>query len=329
MEKDTRSRKWQITINNPAGKGYTHEAIKAILHGLKGLTYWCMADEVGENGTYHTHIYICSNGAVRFSTLQNRFNGAHMEMAKGTSSQNRDYVFKEGKWEGDKKKETNLSETQEEHGECPVERQGCRNDIHDLYAMVKEGLTDYQILEQNPEYMLSLDKVERTRQVIKEESYKNEFRELEVTYIYGATGTGKTRGVMEKYGYASVYRVVDYEHPFDGYRGQDVVLFEEFASSLKIHNMLLYLDGYPLELPCRYANKVACYTKVYFTTNVGLLEQYASIQRESPAVWEAFLRRIHKVVEYASEDIKEYPAKQYLRDVAGWHPVDKNFWERL
>ncbi len=32
-------------------------------------------------------------------------------------------------------------------------------------------------------------------------------------------------------------------------KGQDVIVFEEFRSSLKIQDMLNYLDGYPCELP--------------------------------------------------------------------------------
>ena len=79
---------------------------------------------------------------------------------------------------------------------------------------------------------------------------------------------------MEKYGYQNVYRVTDYDHPFDSYKGQDVIVFEEFRSSLKIQDMLNYLDGYPCELPCRYNNKLACFTKVYIITNISFNQQY-------------------------------------------------------
>ena len=67
MEKDTQSRKWQITINNPLEKGFTHDRIKEILSSLK-LVYWCMADEIGENGTYHTHIYILNTHITQTNT---------------------------------------------------------------------------------------------------------------------------------------------------------------------------------------------------------------------------------------------------------------------
>ena len=59
--------------------------------------------------------------------------------------------------------------------------------------------------------------------------------------------------------------------------------------------MLNYLDGYPVELPCRYANKVACYTKVYLVSNIPLDEQYPNVQQNEPESWKAFNRRIHEV----------------------------------
>ena len=302
-EKDTRSRKWQITINNPKEKGLTHEEICKRVGDMRGILYWCMADEIGDEGTYHTHIYLHGVNAIRFSTIKGKFDGGHFEMAKGTAQQNKDYVAKDGKWLNDRKHETCVDGSFYEVGECPVERQGKRNDLDDLYAMIKEGLSNYDILEQNPSFMLNLDKIERARQVVNEERYRHDWRELDVTYIYGTTGTGKTRGVMERYGYESVFRVTDYLHPFDNYKGQDVIIFEEFRSSIRVADMLNYLDGYPLELPCRYSNKVACFTKVYIITNIPLSEQYTNVQKESPETWLAFLRRIGHVVQYKAHDI--------------------------
>ncbi len=293
--KDTRSRKWQITINNPKEKGFDHERIKEQLGTFKSCVYWCLSDEIGENGTYHTHIFMACSDAVRFSTIKKKFERAHFEMAKGTSKENRDYIFKEGKWEKDKKKETNLPETHEEFGDMPVERQGQRNDLIDLYDMIKQGLSNFDIIEENPAYMMHIDKIERARQIVKEEKFKNVYRDLEVTYIWGDTGTGKTRSVMDQYGYENVYRITDYNHPFDSYKGQDVVIFEEFRSSLKIQEMLNYLDRYPLELPCRYLNKIACYTKVYIISNIPLTCQYDYIQQQYPETWEAFCRRIYNI----------------------------------
>ena len=107
---------------------------------------------------------------------------------------------------------------------------------------------------------------------------------------------------MEDYGYDKVFRVTNYEHPFDSYKSEDVIVFEEFRSSLKIEDMLNYLDGYPLRLPCRYADKVACYTKVYIITNIPLEEQYPSVQQNHPETWAAFLRRINYIQHMEAEN---------------------------
>ena len=58
MAKNTRSRKWQITINNPIEKDFTHEKIREKIDEFKSRIYACWCDETGEQGTYHTHIYI-------------------------------------------------------------------------------------------------------------------------------------------------------------------------------------------------------------------------------------------------------------------------------
>lgn len=173
--------------------------------------------------------------------------------------------------------------------------------------MVKEGATDLEILEVHPRAMMYLDKIERVRQTLTAERYATEFRQLDVTYIWGPTGTGKTRGVMEQFGYDKVCRVTDYDHPFERYNGEDVLLFDEFRSQLRISDMLNYLDGYPIMLPCRYANRQACYTKVYLISNVPLENQYRGVQMDEPLTWQAFLRRIHHVVEYTAEGCNAEP----------------------
>ena len=288
------SRKWLITCNNPLDYGYSIDYCQAALSAaLKNIEYWCYSDEVGEQGTPHFHLFLYRKNPIKFETLKKRFEHAHFDVAKGTCSDNRDYVFKEGKWLVSKKSETNIRDSHFEYGELPVERQGARNDLADLYDLVIGGASDIDIINDNPNFILHLDKFDKVRQAYREKQYSSTFRQLEVTYIYGDPGTGKTRYVMDKYGYNNVYRVTDYVHPFDYYKGEDVILFDEFRSSIKVVDMLNYLDGYPLMLPCRYNNKVACYTKVYIISNIPLNKQYPKVQLEEKATYIAFLRRIN------------------------------------
>lgn len=308
---DKQSRKWQLTINNPVKWGLDHIRLKEILATIKPIQYWCISDEMGR--AHHTHVYIACSSPIRFSTLKNKFPQAHLEIARGTSEQNRDYVFKQGKWEKDRKKETNLSDTHEEFGELPIERRGARNDLIDLYDMIKEGASDAEILENNPEYLNQIERMDKVRQTIVQDRFKNTFRKLKVLYIFGTTGAGKTRNIMEMYGYENVYRITNYLHPFDLYKNQDVVIFEEYRSSLPLSDMLNYLDGYPVILPCRYNDKMACYTKVYIISNIDLLNQYEDVQRLEPETWKALLRRISNVIKYnADGSTNEYTVKEYL-----------------
>ena len=85
---------------------------------------------------------------------------------------------------------------------------------------------------------------------------------------------------------------------FDAYTGHPVIVFEEFHSQIPITSMLNYLDIYPVMLPARYYDRVACYTTVYITSNIPLEQQYTEIQRSKLETWNAFLRRIHTVTEY-------------------------------
>lgn len=177
-----------------------------------------------------------------------------------------------------------------------------KGELQFIYDMIESEYTTAEILRTFPQAIRYLEKIDRTRQILIEDEYKNMWREMSIFYIFGKTETGKTRSVMEKYGYGNVFRVTDYTHPFDNYKNQKVVIFEEFRSSLRIQDMLNYLDGYPCELVARYNNKIACYMKVYIISNIPLEQQYTNIQTESPSTWLAFLRRIHKVIWY--QDVK-------------------------
>jgi hypothetical protein len=173
--------------------------------------------------------------------------------------------------------------------------------------------------------ILEIDKIDKVRTTILTERFKETVRlDLEVVYIFGKTGTGKTRGVLEKSGYSNVYRVTDYVHPFDGYNCQSVIAFDEFRSSLRLKEMLMYCDIYPIELPSRYANKFACYNKIFIVSNWKLEKQYSELQREDKETWQAFLRRIHKIIHYENVDkIVEYSSvKEYLERNNNFIEVD-------
>jgi len=307
---DTRSRKWNITINNPEKYGFTHDVIEVKLKELQSLVYYCLADEKGE--VYHTHIYVHFNNAVRFSTIKNVFESAHIEQAKGTSQQNKEYIEKTGKWENSEKCGTKIDGTFKEYGTLPNERQGHRSDMEELYYLIRSGATNVEIYEQEPEYMRHHHLIDKVRQEYRYQENKNKFRKLDVTYIFGKTGLGKTHMIYENNEIDEIYRVTDYKHPFDNYIGQKIMVFDEYRSQLKISDMLNYIDKYPLTLPARYNGKQACYEIVYILSNWALREQYRGIQTDDYKTWEAFFRRINKLQEITENGIIEHDIKEHV-----------------
>lgn len=324
---DTQSYMYQLTINAPIEKGYTHQKIIEILrNNFRTLSYFCMADEQGAQ--FHSHVFVVFSSRVRFSMIKRYFPEFHIETCKGSVSDNVCYIKKSGKWELDEsKQEKTIAGSFESFGAQPPDSKGRRNDMSDLYQMISDNMTNAEILAVNQDYILQIDKLDKVRTILLTERYKDAVRlDLEVIYIFGVTGTGKTRGVFEQHGYSNVYRVTDYLHPFDSYNCQPVIVFDEFRSSLKLKEMLLYCDIYPIELPSRYTNKFACYNKVYIISNWELERQYPDIQREDQESWQAFLRRIHKVIHYESADstIIFSSIKKYLERITDFKEIDSS-----
>lgn len=311
MARDEAHRKYQLTFNNPEKLGFDHQTIKTTLGTLQTCVYWCMCDEIGnETGTLHTHLYMAFKNPVMFQTIQQRFYGAHIEPAKGSHRENRDYLLKEGKWADDAKHETSMPGTFEESGELPPETSKRQKQSEEIWDMLKNNASDYDILQKFPSAMTQLKYIDMARQVVLDKKFGDDFRSIHVEYIWGKTGVGKTRGVVEKHGYRNVFRVTNYKNPFDGYRGQDVILFEEFRDSLPIAQMLTLIEGHPDRLPCRYNDKVACYSTVYIISNIPLEKQYLDTQFREPETWNAFRRRINSVKELlpAKPDVPEWAA---------------------
>jgi len=304
MHNNSQSRKWLLTINNPQDCGLNHDTIIEILMRFS-VEYFCLADEVGQKGTPHTHIFLQLRSATRFSTVKNRFPTAHIDRPNGSAVQNRDYIMKCGKWSDSDKAETSVAGSFYEYGTIPPEKSEKNPQMFQLIEDVREGKTTVEIVDNAPNMAFRIKDIDALRQAILSERYAAENRNIEVCYVYGATGTGKTRGIYQKHNGRDICRITNFRVgrgiTFDAYSGQDVLVFEEFNSQIPIEEMLNYLDIYPLMLPARYSDKVACYTKVYITSNTSLYKQYTDAQYNRPETWRAFLRRISTVIEYHAD----------------------------
>lgn len=282
-------RRWFLTINN---EERTLEELSTYVQNLEHFKYTMFQREVGEKKeTPHIQMFIVFNVPKRFNTIKNYFPTAHIEEVKGTNAQARDYCSKS---------DTRV-EGPVELGAFAEERS--RTDISNFMELVKLR-TDYSDLERlYPKlYFDNINKLDKIKENDRLDKFKKKLRDVSVTYIYGEPGIGKTSYIINNHELGTFYNVPFYKYGnFDGYDGEDIIVFDEFTGQIEITLMNKLLDRYPMMLPSRYANKVCCYTKVYIVSNLPLSSLYLN-EREN-GLYNAFLRRIHTVIRFDKKGI--------------------------
>lgn len=306
-KRDGQARKYILEFNNPTEHGVTDETIKEGIEALSGLIYACGGDHIGgQRGTPHKHVYLQTKSPYRWTTIKKLFPGAtDIQAAKGTAQQSRVYIRKEGKHS--ERAAEYVKGSFWEIGECPLEQPGKRTDLLRLKEMIQEGMTVGQILDEEPKWFTRVRDIERWRHEAIFEEYRTKTRSVRCRYIYGLTRSGKTTGVIREYGIEKIHRVTDYEHPWDNYRGQKILVLDEFDSQLRMSVMLNVLEGHPQELPARYFNRHACWEEVVVISNKPIDQQYAQIRKESPDVWDAFEVRFASVECWRREEVHWAP----------------------
>ena len=281
-EQDSMKRRWCLTINN---EERSLEELAKYIENLEHFKYAIFQREVGEKKeTPHIQMFITFNVGKRFSTMQNYFPRAHIEPAKGTNSQARDYCSKN---------ETRI-EGPVEIGTFAEERS--RTDIVNFMELVDLGTSKTELKKLFPSlYSKMINNIDRIKEDTRYDEQKTKIRNVEVTYLYGKPGVGKTSYIISKHPLGTFYSVPFYGNGnFDNYDGEDVMVFDEFTGQIKIPLMNKLLDIYPMMLPSRYSNKIACYTKVYIISNLPIDDLYRD-ERES-GLFDAFLRRVHTII---------------------------------
>ncbi len=269
-----------------------------------GAVLYC----VSALGLEHLHCVFESNKAYRpLTVLKRLFSKIHIEVTKGSKKDVEDYINKVGKFEEKGEKIIAKSQVGEIIG-C----QGKRTDLitlDEIKELISEGLTPREIFLKYPK-------------ALKEEKAVNwlffdrrcqdipRVRNVDVYWLCGRTGCGKSYKYVElceKYGDENVYLVSDYQHPFDNYIGQDVVVFDEFRGQFRFADMLMYLDRYIRDINARYFNKTCIWTKVYITSPLTPYHVYNNNEGEDKK--EQFYRRIKEIVrcfKYEKKDCTVY-----------------------
>lgn len=189
----------------------------------------------------------------------------HVETSQGSQAQNITYCSKP---------ETRYKNQHFTMGE--PKNPGKRSDLTTLANIVTEGATDEDILNLNPSYFRYDRLIDKIRQV-KMASFKTKLREVEVIFITGESGAGKSQQVWEAIQGKEYYIPPPPKNKtlwFNGYTGQDILVLDDLNSDDLARVLLLRLtDRYPLTLETKGNVVHACWTKIYITTN-SVLEDW-------------------------------------------------------
>jgi len=115
--------------------------------------------------------------------------------------------------------------------------------------------------------------------------------EKRVYVFYGATGTGKSRTAWESGGPDS-YPKDPRSKFWCGYRGQRVVIIDEFRGGVDVAHLLRWLDRYPLFLEIKGASVPAKFDTVYITSNLHPEQWYPDLDAETKL---ALIRRFTEI----------------------------------
>lgn len=180
-------------------------------------------------------------------------------------------------------------------------KQGQRNDLLSLKRAMDEGRDPRQlmmedeffgVLSRNMNFAVNYFATKRQREMAAVD--------LEVQVFYGGTGTGKTKKAYEELGMdphqtwtwspgaGSVF--------FDGYTGQDHVIFDEFRGQIPLGQMLRLLDIYPVLVQVKGSTVPWSPKKIIITPPVAPEEWYNTEGKDYAAA--QIRRRLSKVVEF-------------------------------
>lgn len=315
MGKDTQSTRFFCTFNNPQEYGYDYDTIiKTLLENFSTFIYGCICTEQGS--TLHYHLLMVFSSRVRWSMITKHFPHVDVRKAKGSISQCKQYIMKSGKWEeNEEKQHTIVKGSFQEWGIQPLDKG--ENDTAELLKMIQDGFSNAEIYNTNSEYIKQASIIEKIRYDIKSDEMEGKLRlNLEVTYIQGKTGTGKSRYIFENFDNVCVITNYTGTGTFDGLKPtHDVLVFEEYRNSLTLKEMLSYCDIYPISARSRYADKPIYATKIFIISNWRLEEQYKEEQVTDAESYQALLRRIHKVMVFhdKGEYIKYESVDEYFK----------------
>lgn len=268
-------------------------------------TYICWApEECPETKKPHFQGYVYFKNPRSPSALKSKFKGHWIQPANGQAIQSKRYC--QGPWEGTDHrtglyKVKPLNHDFVEEGELPS--QGQRVDIYAFHKAIQSGRRGRDLSVDHLEARAKYPRLEATLIMEEDEAraqqlYRDGFCN-EVHVRWGKPGVGKTKSVFDQHGCENIYEANFGDGSskslwWDGYKGQEVILINEFTGiQMGWEYFLKFLDRYPFRMQVKGGHvwKLAKY--IYITSNYeprswypAHIEHYEALERRLTSVTE-------------------------------------------
>lgn len=267
------TRKW-VVVENAEPRAFIEEWQEK---DLPPEVVWCIGQLEIAPETKHEHAqcFFYFKNAKTLEATKKWFGEYHPHLieANGDFDEQETYCTKEASRHPDNKSFN--------RGQKP--KQGSRTDLAALALRIQEGATPKDVALENPaEFIRYHGGIRAYHQVINVPKVRPE---PEILFIHGPPACGKTYYANEVF--PDAFSVIDMKEGwFDGYAGEDTVIFEEFEGNYPLRSMLQLLDRTKLRLPVKGGFVVIKAHRFVFTTNHTPEELYggntAWISRLSP-----------------------------------------------
>ena len=292
---------WVFTINNPSSED------EDVVLNVLPFKYLVYQYEIGESGTFHMQGYCVLHNRLRLTSLKKLLPYAHFEVRKGTHEQAKAYCTKE------ESREDGPYEYGSEEG--IAKKKGQRSDLLEIKKKIDTGATPEVIWDEHFSSSVRYYKsFEAYRDVKSKHREYKDGEKPKVIILWGPSGTGKSTRARRDF--PGAYWLTKPSSNtstvwWQGYSGEEVVVFDEFYGWLPYDLLLRILDFYQVTVEKKGSSaKLAAKTFV-FTSNKHPDDWYPKVKDTS-----ALKRRIKEfgTIEYLGENFNQEVEQGYISE---------------
>lgn len=209
----------------------------------------------------HWQLLVVFRRKCRLAAVKKTFGSFHAELSRSSAAT--DYVWKS---------DTRVDGTQFELGQIPLRRNSSR-DWEQIRTCAREGRLDDIDAAVYVQHYNSLKRISA-------DHLSPVGIEKQVFCFWGASGSGKSRRAWNEAG-LDAYPKDPRTKFWDGYRGQDHVVIDEFRGGIDIAHLLRWLDRYPVTVEVKCSATVLRATTIWITSNIPPEQWYPDLDSET------------------------------------------------